>query len=263
MSETLAPEVRAEAEEAMLHLRTGSSSRVLAGVTGAGLVIVALGWSSDHWLWLVLWFLALMASQAIRIWSEVYACRPASGRPLSQRIGLAGWSALLSGLIQALSLGFFALQDAFAQSLHTLILLVISTGAVVYTAGHPRTYYPFMAPIILGLALAWWTLSSATQDRPLIAAGFGALILVYGYNLVGYARDTWTMFLNAAAMRHHEAKQSQRLALAVKEAEACQPCQDALPRRGQPRLAPADPHHRPARGRAQVAPHERRQRRGG
>jgi CheY-like chemotaxis protein/nitrogen-specific signal transduction histidine kinase len=43
---------------------------------------------------------------------------------------------------------------------------------------------------------------------------------VYGYNLVGYARDTWTMFINAAAMRHHEAQQSQRLALAVKEAEA-------------------------------------------
>jgi signal transduction histidine kinase/CheY-like chemotaxis protein len=215
-----APEVQAEAEEAMLRLRTGSSNRVLAGVSGAGLVIVALGWSSDHWHWLALWLLALMFSQAVRIWTEVHASSPTSGRTLQRRIDLARWSAVLSGLTQTLSLGFFPLEDAFAQSLHTLILLVISTGAVVYTAGHPRTYYPFMAPIMLGLPLAWWTLSSAVQERPMIAAGFGALILVYGYNLIGYARDTWAMFLNAAAMRHHEAQQSKRLALAVKEAEA-------------------------------------------
>jgi len=204
----------------MLRLRAGSSNRVLAGVMGAGLVIVALGWSSDHWHWLALWLLTLMLSQAVRIWTEVHAGKAASGRTLAQRITLARWSAALSGTTQTLSLGFFPLEDAFAQSLHTLILLVISTGAVVYTAGHPRTYYPFMAPIMLGLPVAWWVLSAATQGRPLIAAGFGALILVYGYNLFGYARDTWTMFLNAAAMRHHEAQQSKRLALAVKEAEA-------------------------------------------
>jgi signal transduction histidine kinase/ActR/RegA family two-component response regulator len=220
MSSPHAPEIQAEAEEAMLRLRTGSSNRVLAGVMGAGLVIVALGWSGDHWHWLAVWMLMLMLSQAVRIWTEVHAGNPASGRTLAQRIDLARRSALLSGTTQTLSLGFFPFEDAFAQSLHTLILLVISTGAVVYTAGHPRTYYPFMAPIMLGLPLAWWTLSSAAQARPLIAAGFGALILVYGYNLIGYARDTWTMFLNAAAMRHHEAQQSSRLSLAVKEAEA-------------------------------------------
>jgi signal transduction histidine kinase/CheY-like chemotaxis protein len=91
---------------------------------------------------------------------------------------------------------------------------------VVYTAGHQRTYLPYLVPIISGLVLAWWTLSAAAQERPWLAGGFGLLIAVYGFNLVGYARDTWAIFINAAAMRHHEAEQSRHLAVAVRAAEA-------------------------------------------
>lgn len=204
----------------MLRLRVGSSNRVLLGVCGAGGVVVALAWSEDHWSWLVLWYAILLVTQGLRIRTEVHLCQPESGLPLDTRVRWAGISALASGLAQAASLAFFVLEDPFEQSLHTLILLVMSTGAVVYTAGHARTYYPFMAPIVGGLMLAWWQLSVVGDERPWLAVGFGALILVYGFNLVGYARDTWSMFLNAAAMRHQEALQSQRLAVAVRTAEA-------------------------------------------
>lgn len=214
------PAIQADAEEAMLRLRVGSSNQVLAGVCGAGAVVVALAWSPDVWGWLLLWYTVMLASQGVRIWVEVYASQASSGRPLNRRVNLAGGSALASGLVQAVSLLFFPMEDAFEQSLHTLILLVMSTGAVVYTAGHSRTYYPYMAPIVAGLVLAWWTLSAAAAERPWLAAGFGALILVYGANLMSYARDTWAMFLNAAAMRHHETLQNQRLAVAVQTAEA-------------------------------------------
>ena len=204
----------------MLRLRVGSSNQVLAGACGAGAVVVALAWSPELWGWLLLWYLVMLASQGARIWVEVYASQASSGRPLDHRVKLAGSSALASGLVQAVSLLFFPMEDAFEQSLHTLILLVMSTGAVVYTAGHSRTYYPYMAPIVAGLVLAWWTLSAAAAERPWLAAGFGTLILVYGLNLMSYARDTWAMFLNAAAMRHHETLQNQRLAVAVQTAEA-------------------------------------------
>lgn len=204
----------------MLRLRVRTSNRVLLGVSGAGAVVVALAWSSERWGWLALWFGVMLASQVARIWSEMHAGQAASGRPLAQRVRLASVSAFSSGAVQALSLLFFPWEDGFEQSLHTVILLVMGTGAVVYTAGHPRTYYPYMAPIVVGLVLDWWFGSTAATERPDLALGFGALILVYGFNLVGYARDTWAMFLNAAAMRHHEAQQSQRLAVAVKEAEA-------------------------------------------
>jgi signal transduction histidine kinase/ActR/RegA family two-component response regulator len=220
VSTPIDPIARADAEEAMLRLRVGTSNRVLLGVSGAGAVVVALAWSPLHWHWLALWYALMLASQGFRIWSEVHACQVDSGRPLAQRIGLASLSALGSGLAQALSLLFFPLMDAFEQALHTVILLVMATGAVVYTGGHPRTYAPYVVPIIAGLALAWWTLSVAAQERPGLAGGFGLLIIVYAFNLLGYARDTWAMFLNAAAMRHHEVQQSQRLAIAVKEAEA-------------------------------------------
>lgn len=220
MSATLDPAIQADAEEAMLRLRVGTSRRVLLGVCGAGAVVVALAWSHAPWGWLAAWYVLMLVSQGARIWSEVYACQASTGRPLDQRIDLAGASALASGLVQSISLLFFEMEDAFEQSLHTLILLVMSTGAVVYTAGHPRTYLPYMAPIVAGLVLAWWTLSAAAAERPWLAVGFGALILVYGANLVGYARDTWAMFLNAAAMRHNEALQNQRLMVAVQTAEA-------------------------------------------
>ena len=220
MAPSTNPVIQADAEEAMLLLRVGTSTRVLMGVGAAGAVVVALAWSVERWPWLALWYGVMLASQAARIWSEGHACQADSGRALTQRIQLAFWSALASGLVQALSLLFFPWEDGFEQSLHTVILLVMGTGAVVYTAGHPRTYYPYMAPIVIGLTLAWWLGSTAATERPGLALGFGALILVYGFNLVGYARDTWAMFLNAAAMRHHEAQQSQRLAVAVKEAEA-------------------------------------------
>ena len=220
MAESLDPAIRDDAQEAMLRLRVGTSNRVLLGVCGAGAVVAALAWSTEHWHWLVLWYGVVLASQGFRIWSEVHACQADSGRPLAQRIDLAGASALVSGLAQAVSLGFFPGMDAFEQSLHTLILLVMATGAVVYTAGHPRTYLPYLAPIITGLVLAWWTLSAAAQERPWLAGGFGLLIAVYGFNLMGYARDTWAMFINAAAMRHHEAQQSRHLAVAVRAAEA-------------------------------------------
>ena len=212
--------IQAEAEEAMLLLRVGTSTRVLLGVSAAGAVVVSLAWSVERGPWLALWFGAMLASQAMRIWSEVHACQANSGRPLAQRIRLASLSGCGSGVAQALSLLFFPWEDAYEQSLHTVILLVMGTGAVVYTAGHPRTYFPYMAPIVIGLALAWWFGSTAAIERPGLALGFGALILVYGFNLVGYARDTWAMFLNAATMRHHEAQQNQRLAVAVQEAEA-------------------------------------------
>lgn len=220
MSVSVDPVIQADAEEAMLLLRTGTSNRVLLGVSGAAAVVVTLAWSAEHWQWLALWFALVLASQAARIWTEVHACQAGSGRPLGQRIQLASLSAAASGIAQALSLLFFPWQDGFEQALHTVILLVMSTGAVVYTAGHPRSYYPYMIPIVVGLALAWWLGSRAALERPGLAWGFGALILVYGFNLVGYARDTWAMFLNAAAMRHQEVRQSQRLAMAVKEAEA-------------------------------------------
>lgn len=212
--------IQAEAEEAMLLLRVGTSTRVLLGVSAAGAVVVSLAWSVERGPWLALWFGAMLASQAMRIWSEVHACQASSGRPLAQRIRLASLSGCGSGVAQALSLLFFPWEDGYEQSLHTVILLVMSTGAVVYTAGHPRTYYPYMAPMVVGLMVAWCLGSTASVERPELALGFGALILVYGFNLVGYARDTWAMFLNAAAMRHHEAQQSQRLAVAVQEAEA-------------------------------------------
>lgn len=220
MAESLDPSIRDDAQEAMLRLRVGTSNRVLLGVCSAGAVVAALAWSSQHWHWIALWYATMLASQGFRIWSEVHACQADSARPLAQRIDLAAASALGSGLAQALSLVFFPLMDGFEQSLHTLILLVMATGAVVYTAGHPRTYLPYLAPIIAGLVLAWWTLSAAAQERPWLAGGFGLLIAVYGFNLVGYARDTWTMFINAAAMRHHEALQSRHLAVAVRAAEA-------------------------------------------
>ena len=220
MAAPIDPVARADAEEAMLRLRVGTSNRVLLGVSGAGAVVVALAWSSGRWGWLALWFGVMLASQVARIRSEVHACQADSGRPLAQRIGLASVSAFASGAVQALSLLFFPWEDGFEQSLHTVILLVMGTGAVVYTAGHPRTYYPYITPIVVGLVLAWWLGSTAATERPGLALGFGALILVYGFNLVGYARDTWAMFLNAAAMRHHEAQQSQRLAVAVRTAEA-------------------------------------------
>lgn len=221
MAEGFAPEIRADAEEAMLLLRVGTSTRVLFGVCGASALVVALAWSPlQHWRWFALWFCVVLASQGFRIWSEVSACQSTSARPLSQRVNIASASALGSGVTQAISLAFFPLMDAFEQSLHTVILLVMATGAVVYTAGHPRTYIPYLAPIIAGLVLAWWTLSAAAQERPWLAVGFGLLIAVYGFNLLGYARDTWTIFLNAAAMRHQEAQQSHRLAVAVRAAEA-------------------------------------------
>ncbi len=220
MAEALDPTIRDDAQEAMLRLRVGTSNRVLLGVCGAGAVVATLAWSSEHWHWIALWYGTVLASQAFRIWSEVHACQVDSGRPLAQRIKLAGASALGSGLSQAIALGFFPLMDAFEQSLHTVILLVMATGAVVYTAGHQRTYFPYLVPIIAGLVLAWWTLSAAAEERPWLAGGFGLLIAVYGFNLVGYARDTWAMFINAAAMRHHEAEQSRHLAAAVRAAEA-------------------------------------------
>ncbi|WP_310565665.1 hybrid sensor histidine kinase/response regulator [Hydrogenophaga sp.] len=220
MTTALDPAIRADAEEAMLHLRVGTSTRVLVGVCGAGAVVMALAWSHTTWPALVVWYGVMLLSQAARIWSEVHAAQRSSGRPLKQRLNWAGWSALMSGLVQAASLAFFPSEDGFEQALHTLILLVMSTGAVVYTAGHPRTYYPYMAPILLSLTLAWWTVSDAASERPELALGFGALLVVYAINLLGYARDTWAMFVNAAAMRHHEAMQNQRLAAAVKAAEA-------------------------------------------
>jgi hypothetical protein len=131
MSTLIDPIVQADAEEAMLRLRVGTSNRVLLGVSGAGAVVVALAWSHLHWHWLALWYGLMLASQGFRIWSEVHACQVDSGRPLTQRIGLASLSALGSGLAQALSLLFFPLMDSFEQALHTLILLVMATGAVV------------------------------------------------------------------------------------------------------------------------------------
>lgn len=220
MSTLLTPAISADAEEAMLRLRVGTSTRVLLGVCGAGAVVVTLAWSHTMWHVLALWYSVMLLSQAGRIWTEIYAAQVTSGRPLQQRLTFAAWSAFSSGLVQAASLLFFPSEDGFEQSLHTLILLVMSTGAVVYTAGHPRTYYPYMAPIVMALVLAWWIGSTAAAERPWLAAGFGVLILVYGANLVGYARDTWAMFVNAAAMRHQEALQNQRLAAAVNAAEA-------------------------------------------
>jgi signal transduction histidine kinase/ActR/RegA family two-component response regulator len=220
MAASINPAIQADAEEAMLLLRVGTSTRVLLGVSAAGAVVVSLAWSVERGPWLAMWFGLMLATQAARIWSEVHACQAGSGRPLERRIHLASLSACGSGVAQALSLLFFPWQDGYEQSLHTVILLVMSTGAVVYTAGHPRTYYPYMAPMVLGLVAAWWFGSTVATERPGLALGFGALILVYGFNLVGYARDTWAMFLNAAAMRHQEAQQSQRLAVAVKEAES-------------------------------------------
>ncbi|MCU0956895.1 MAG: hybrid sensor histidine kinase/response regulator [Hydrogenophaga sp.] len=214
------PAILADAEEAMLRLRVGSSSRVLLGVGGAGLVQVALAWQEAPLSGLVIWYLLVIVTQLARIRIEVHTCQADSGLPLARRIRLASYSALASGLVQAVSVLFFPFEGAAEQALHTLILLTLATGAVIYTAGHPRTYLPYMLPIVLALTPAWWFMTEIATERPWLAGIFGILLLFYAYNLVGYARDTWTMFINAAALRHQERQQSEKLAKAVRKAEA-------------------------------------------
>lgn len=214
------PIILADAEEAMLRLRVGSGPRVLLGVGGAGLVQVALAWREAPLAGLVIWYLLVILTQLARIRSEAYACKAESGLPLEKRIRLVSYLALASGLVQAMSVLFFPFEDAAEQALHTLILLTLATGAVIYTAGHPRTYLPYMLPIVLALTPAWWFMAAIASERPWLAGIFGILLLFYAYNLVGYARDTWAMFINAAALRHQERQQSEKLAKAVRKAEA-------------------------------------------
>lgn len=220
MTQAMDPAIRVDAEEAMLRLRRGSSWRVLLSVGSAGAVMVAMAASHTPWWALAGWYALLLISQAVRIRVERFASITGAAHPLNRRIAWMGWAALASGTVQAATLFFFGQEDPVEQALHTLILLVMCAGAVVYTAGYPRTYYPYMIPIVLAVALAWWTVSSAAVGQPWLAFAVGALILAYGVTLVDGARDTWAMFLSAAAMRHHEARQSHQLALAVQEAQA-------------------------------------------
>lgn len=213
-------EVLVDAEEAMFAMRPASSMRVLLGVAAGGAVVLGLAWERVAWPWLATWYCALLCVQLVRIIVADRWGHPSSGRSLKQRVRLTAIAALASGSTQALSLGFFPYMEGLEQALHSLILMAIVNGAVIYTAGHPRIYGAYMAPIIASLAVAWFTRSLPTGDKTWLGPVFGMLMLYYGFVLRGFAKDVWGMFLNAAAMRRHEQLQNVQLAEAAETARA-------------------------------------------
>lgn len=217
--QTYPADVMQDAEKSAFMTKPGSNLRVLVGVLGAATFFIFLVWSPPNTTPALTWLAALIVSQVLRMVVELRV-GSAPERPLPVRRRAMVVMGAMSGLVQAAAVLLFLQSGLVEQSLLTLILLSMVAGAVVYTAGHPLRYGAYMLPITVSLVLMWAMRDMPAGERAWLGWAMAALIVVYGFNVWGYAQDTWAIYLNATQLRRLEQERNTALEQAVAQSEA-------------------------------------------
>ena len=199
-----------------LDMFIGQSKRAQWG-QGAAAVVIALMWlEAQGGLLPIAWLGLALAVQVFRALNTETYLHHINAERSTQRVR---WMLLASGLVQALSVLALSTLGEEAQIALTIILMVLSIGAVITTMGYREVFLAYSGPLIL--ALAGENLIDAlfmTPDHRLALIGLAVLELVFLAFLRGVGRQQFEIFEQSCRDRFAETQMNLRLQQALGEA---------------------------------------------
>lgn len=204
--------------EELLRLLGRQSKRVSVPVLVAAITIAVLARDNvPAWKWAG-WTALVTAMLAVRM-LVLPRLAEKTGLPVSSRIHVAIALSAANGIVHALSLAFFPYIDDIDRAIQTVVLIGMSTGAVVTTAGYAPIFLCYLLPVNLPLALLWFATSSSGVNAE-VSILFGFLILLNAAILASIARDSYRLFRESFEIRSQQAALNEQLQAALEAAEA-------------------------------------------
>lgn len=204
--------------EELLRLLGRQSKRVSFAVLMAAVTIAILARGDvEDWKWIG-WLILVIAVLVIRM--VVLPKLPEKAAlPLSDRIRIAIALSAAGGIVHALSLAFFPYIDEIDRAIQTVVLIGLSTGAVVTTAGYPPIFLSYLLPVSVPLVVTWFITTRDSVSTE-VAVLFGLLICLHAAILASVARDAFRLFRESFDIRSQQTVLNERLQAALQAAES-------------------------------------------
>jgi len=203
-------------EGALLELLGRQAQRVPLSVFIAAICIGAISFEVMGTLVVSLWLSLVLLVLVVR-YSVLGHIAKQTNKPTAVRLKTAVLLSALNGSVHAVSLIFFVFLPDFERAMITLVLLGLSTGAVVTTAGYRPVFLAYLTPTLVPLILLWlvnWAEGFAWRE-----GFFALLLLLFGATLLVLARDTFRLFRESFEIRLEQIGLNQKLRQALTDSE--------------------------------------------
>ena len=202
-----------ELEHELLEILSRHSIRVPISVVCIAIIIAVFAYGRIHTSFIIIWLFLVFTILLVR-WL-VLARLPISKRPMQQRLNIAIFLSIVNGLVHSASLTIFLALPHLQQTVLSMFLLGLCTGAMITTAGYLPIYIGYIAPILLTLAVCW----SLESDLGWLSHLTGVIFILFGFVLRIAAKDFFHMFKESYLIRRQQRKLNEKLAIALDEAQ--------------------------------------------
>ncbi len=235
-------------DEALLRVLARQARRIPLPVFVVAVLIAAL--ASERfpaWIWGG-WLLVVACVLGARF---VVLGRLPSMRRFSdaEKLRIAIVLSAVNGIVHGLSLGFFPLLPEFERAIQTMLLVGLGVGAIATTAGYLPVYLAYLIPTVFPLAVLW-AVSPGVAAPGWIERSTAAVVALFGVIMIALAKDAFRVFRESFEIRTQQAALNRAARGGAGTGRSGKPGEDALPGRGESRLAAADPHAVAVRRRA-------------
>ncbi len=168
------------------------------------------GWLPWAWLSMV----AIMLAVRWNVLGRLPTARMSGSQKLRIVVALSG----MNGVVHATSIGLALHLDGPGRAVQTIVMLGLCAGSVVTTGGYRPAFVAFAGATLIPLS-AMWAFGSPgpTYWVDIFSA---LLILVYGFVLLGLAKDAFQLFKESFEIRQEQADLNRQLRAALADAEA-------------------------------------------
>jgi len=149
--------------------------------------------------WVLAWFISHVSILLIRA-HILHRLQRRPAIPIENRLRLATWVMLASGISHGLSLFLFYYLPPFERAAHSLVLMCIAAAGASMCAGHRPRLYAFVVPTIVPLALLWILMDDLRQVG-MLPGLMGALIGFAVIVIDAMARHTATILRDLFQIR--------------------------------------------------------------
>jgi signal transduction histidine kinase len=219
MDSSTAALIRVESyEQQLLDLLSKQVRRVPLPVFVCTCMIAGMAWPYVPTSVLVAWLATVVGVLALR-WRILGRLHADARRPLEARIRIAVALSALNGSVHGLSLFFSPALPRFECAVVSMVLIGLSAGSVVTTAGHRAVFLAYSLPTLGPLALMW-AFGTSFAGSGWLHWVMAAMILVFAGILDAVARDMGRVMRESFDIRMERSALNRDLQQALDVAEA-------------------------------------------
>jgi signal transduction histidine kinase len=205
-------------EQQILNLLSRQARRVPLPVFICTCMIAGMAWPSIPAHYLISWLVLVLVVLAVR-WRILGRISDHTQISIEKRVRIAVTLSAINGCVHGISLLFFPFMPLFECAVQSMILIGMSAGAVVTTAGKSSILLAYAFPTLAVLAGSW-AFGSNFADTGWIHWTMALMILVFAYILDAVTRDMGRVLRESFEIRTERAALNRELRAALDIAEA-------------------------------------------